>query len=240
MTLAQEFIAGKILFISKPTGWTSFDVVKKVRQVIKKKLGVAVKTGHAGTLDPLAKGLLIICTGKMTKKIEEFQNLEKEYTGTFIVGATTPSFDMETPTNSTYPTGHITEKIIREAAKKFVGKIRQTPPVFSAKRIRGKRAYHRARRGEALNMKQEEVVIHAFEITKTELPAIEFRVVCSKGTYIRSLAHDFGLEVQSGAYLASLCRTRIGPYLLSQATDISHLEKEIIPDREQTPSAPVS
>jgi tRNA pseudouridine55 synthase len=219
-----------IFLISKPIGWTSFDAVKKLRNILSKHpplsfgegQGVRQKTrrpkvGHAGTLDPLASGLLIICSGKMTKKISEIQSQEKEYTGTFVLGATTPSYDMETEINATFDFSHITEKLIHETVKQFTGKILQAAPIHSAKKIDGKRAYLLARKGKEVEMKPSEIFIHSFEITDIRLPEIDFKVVCSKGTYVRSLAHDFGKALNSGAYLASLCRTRIGSYLLEDA-----------------------
>jgi tRNA pseudouridine55 synthase len=214
-----------VFLINKPLGWTSFDAVKKVRNVLFKhriplSLGeakVRLKVGHAGTLDPLASGLLIICAGKMTKKISEIQSQEKEYTGTFVLGATTPSYDMETEINATFDFSHITEKMIHAATRPFTGKILQAAPLHSAKKIGGQRAYHLARKGKDVEMKPSEIFIHAFEITGIRLPEVDFKVVCSKGTYIRSLANDFGKALSSGAYLASLCRTRIGSYLLEDA-----------------------
>lgn len=207
-----------MFLINKPVGWTSFDAVKKVRNVLSKLTGVRrLKVGHAGTLDPLASGLLIICSGKMTKQIPEIQSQEKEYTGTLILGATTPSYDLETEINATFNFSHITEKLIYDTVKQFTGKILQAPPVHSAKKIEGKRAYEFARKGKDIEMKPSEIFIHSFEITAINLPEVSFRVVCSKGTYIRSLANDFGKALDSGAYLASLCRTRIGNYLLTDA-----------------------
>lgn len=214
MTEAHLNPENNIFLINKPLGWTSFDAVKKVRNMLGNR---KLKVGHAGTLDPLASGLLVICTGKMTKKISEIQSQEKEYTGTFILGATTPSYDMETKTNETFDFSHVTEKMIYDAVKQFAGKILQVAPLHSAKKIEGKRAYHFARKGKDVEMKPSEIFIHLFEITGINLPEITFRVVCSKGTYIRSLANDFGKALGCGAYLASLCRTRIGNYLLVDA-----------------------
>jgi tRNA pseudouridine55 synthase len=227
-----------IFLINKPLGWTSFDAVKKVRNILFKHKspilsgegkGAKLKVGHAGTLDPLATGLLIICSGKMTKKISEIQSQEKEYTGTFVLGATTPSYDMETEINATFDFSHVTEKMIHDATKPFTGKILQTAPLHSAKKIDGKRAYHFARKGKEVEMKPSEIFIHSFEITEIRMPEIDFKVVCSKGTYIRSLANDFGKALRSGAYLASLCRTRIGNYLLENAlTPDEFAEKQIL------------
>lgn len=206
---------GRILLIDKPHGWTSFDVVNKLRYRLKIK-----KIGHAGTLDPLATGLLIVCVGKMTKKIEEFMGLEKEYTGTFVVGKSTPSHDLETEVTVTGSIEHLNEDLIHSAAKKFTGKIEQVPPMHSAIKIDGKRAYAMARKGKEVELKAREVEVKEFEITNIALPDIDFRIVCSKGTYIRSLARDFGNELQTGAYLSKLCRTRIGSYHLRDAITI--------------------
>lgn len=218
--LSQELSAAdRLLLVNKPPGWTSFDVVNKLRYKLKIK-----KIGHAGTLDPLATGLLIICTGKMTKRIEEFMGLEKEYTGTLILGQTTPSHDLETPISEKKDVSHLTERVIREAAKKFTGTILQTPPAHSAIRIGGKRAYALARKGKELNLKPREVLINDFSITAINLPAIQFKVVCSKGTYIRSLVRDFGDALGVGAHLSQLCRTRIGTYQLADALSPEHIQ----------------
>ena len=206
-------IDGEILLVDKPYHVTSFEVVNKIKIALKKTFPDKIKVGHAGTLDPLATGLLIICTGKKTKQIEQIQALEKEYTGTFFVGATTPCFDKERDIDFTFPTEHITEELILSAAKKFFGKQMQTPPVFSAVHIDGKRAYDLAREGvEEIKINPKEIEIKQFEITRIAIPEIDFRVVCSKGTYIRSLARDFGLALNSGAYLTALRRTRIGDF----------------------------
>lgn len=186
-----------------------------------------LKVGHAGTLDPLATGLLIICTGKMTKKIDELQQQEKEYTGTITLGSTTPSYDLETELNGTFPTEHITEEMIRNTAKKFIGTIQQTPPVYSAVKIGGKRAYDLARAGKTAEMKPKEVSITSFEITGIKMPLVEFKIVCSKGTYIRSLADDFGKVLNSGAHLSSLCRTRIGGFRIENALSMEDFGKKI-------------
>lgn len=209
---------GDILLVDKPYHVTSFEIVNKVKIAIKKTFPDKIKVGHAGTLDPLATGLLIICTGKKTKQIEQIQALEKEYTGTFFVGATTPCFDKEKEIDFTFPTEHITEKLIQETAQKFIGKQMQTPPAYSAVRIEGKRAYDLAREGvEEIKTTPKEIDIKQFEITRIALPEIDFRVVSSKGTYIRSLARDFGLALNSGAYLTSLRRTRTGDYDVNKA-----------------------
>lgn len=212
---SNEFDNGKVLLFNKPYRWTSFDVVKKIRYVTR-----ARKVGHAGTLDPLATGLLILCTGKFTKMIEQYQAQEKEYTGTFQLGATTPSADMETEVNNTFDCSELTPEIINEKVKLFLGEISQTPPLYSAINIKGERAYEKARRGEVIEMPVKKVCIHEFEITRIEIPEVEFRIVCSKGTYIRSVARDFGEALNNGAYLSSLCRTRIGEFRLNDALEV--------------------
>jgi tRNA pseudouridine55 synthase len=229
-----DFSTGEILFIDKPYKWTSFDVVNKIRSLIKYQLGIKkLKMGHAGTLDPLASGLLILCSGKFTKRIDEFQGLEKEYTGTFILGATTPSFDLEKEIDNTFDISEITEKQILDAAKSFIGDIKQIPPVFSAKKINGERAYEFARKGIDVLMQAKEVNISEFEITKIALPEISFRIVCSKGTYIRSIARDLGLKLNNGAYLAELKRTRIGEFSLDQALSLEKIEEVIIQQKNR-------
>lgn len=216
-----DFIEGQVLLIHKPLGWTSFDVVKKIRNTLRTHLQIKkIKVGHAGTLDPLADGLLIVCTGKFTKQIDQYQAQEKEYTGEFVLGATTPSFDLETDIDQHYPTNHITKDNILKVAQMLSGEILQTPPIYSAIKQNGKRLYEHARNGQEVSIKQRLVRISEFEITHIDLPNIHFRIVCSKGTYIRSLAHTFGQKLQSGAYLKQLTRTRIGTYSLSQAIDI--------------------
>lgn len=216
---------GVVLLMNKPLNWTSFDVVNKVRWLSKAK-----KVGHAGTLDPLATGLLILCTGKKTKTIEEIQATEKEYTGTFFLGATTPSFDLETEVDQHFDINHITETNILKAFQKFTGSIQQVPPMHSAIKVGGKRAYTAARSGQTLELQPRELFIREFEMTGCELPLVHFRVVCSKGTYIRALARDFGKELGIGAYLSALCRTKIGEYSLSDAYTIEqvieHYQKE--------------
>jgi tRNA pseudouridine55 synthase len=217
---------GEIILINKPYRWTSFDVVKKIKNALDKK----VKVGHAGTLDPLATGLLILCTGAMTKKIAEIQNAEKEYEGSFHIGATTESHDLEKAVNHHFDTKHITEKMIYETAAGFKGEQLQTPPAHSAVKVKGKRAYELARAGKEFSIEAKKIDIHEFEITNIAMPVIHFRIVCSKGTYIRSLADDFGKKIGSGAYLASLVRTRIGNYHLEDAVEpdvfIKNLSKE--------------
>ncbi|MBK6640523.1 MAG: tRNA pseudouridine(55) synthase TruB [Bacteroidetes bacterium] len=212
----MDFEKGEVLLFDKPLKWTSFDLVRKVRGLIRIK-----KVGHAGTLDPLATGLMIICTGKMTKQIDTFQAQIKEYTGTFKLGATTPCYDMEQAEDATFPTEHISEQMIREMVNQFTGVISQMPPPHSAVKIDGKRAYELARKGKEVVMKPREVTIEAFEITGINMPEVSFRIVCSKGTYIRSIAHDFGRALGSGAYLTSLCRTRIGEFRLENAMQLA-------------------
>ena len=245
-----DFITGEVILINKPLHWTSFQVVNKMKYLIRNskfqipnsnadtgssllgksgRAAIKIKIGHAGTLDPLATGLLIVCTGKQTKKIEQYQAQEKEYTGSFYIGATTPCYDLEKPIDAHYPTEHITEEIIHEATKQFTGKIQQVPPIFSAIKIDGKRAYNIARAGETAEIKAKEITITEFTITRIALPTVEFKVVCSKGTYIRSLARDFGLALNSGAHLTSLCRTRIGNYKLEDAKSIEEFEKMLHP-----------
>jgi tRNA pseudouridine55 synthase len=210
---------GRVLLVNKPLEWTSFDVVNKLRYKLKMK-----KIGHAGTLDPLATGLLIICTGKMTKKIEEFMGQEKEYTGRFIIGQTTPSYDLETEVSEARDIAHLTPDMIRAAAAKQQGRIQQLPPAHSAIRIGGKRAYEFARQGKDVVLTPREVEINTFEITAINLPEVTFRIVCSKGTYIRSIARDLGEALGVGAYMAELCRTRIGKYTLENALYIDEIQ----------------
>tara|TARA_E500000331_G_scaffold336517_1_gene363696 strand:- start:53 stop:769 length:717 start_codon:yes stop_codon:yes gene_type:complete len=229
---AEEFKAGQVLLFDKPLNWTSFQLVNKVRWLIRRSCNIKkIKVGHAGTLDPLATGLLIICTGKFTKTIPDLQGQIKEYTGTISLGATTPSFDLETEFDATFETSHITEAKLLETCKKFIGKIEQTPPVFSALKKDGKRLYEYAREGEQVEVKKREIEINAFDIDSGKFPDIDFRVVCSKGTYIRSLAHEFGMALDSGAHLSALRRTGIGEYSVENAMDIESFEK-FLPSRE--------
>ncbi len=211
----------RVLLVDKPYEWTSFDVVKKLRYGLKVK-----KIGHAGTLDPLATGLLILCTGKMTKQIESFQAQEKEYVGTFVIGAITPSYDLETEIGDQKDISHITTGNIEEVVKTLTGEISQIPPIFSAIKVNGKRAYKSARKGEDVKLKPRDVVVKEFELTKINLPEIHFRIVCSKGTYIRSLARDLGEGLGVGAYMSALCRTRIGDFSLSDAKTIEQILTE--------------
>jgi tRNA pseudouridine55 synthase len=225
----RDFKEGEIILINKPYHWTSFDAVNKVRSILKYKMKLGnVKTGHAGTLDPLATGLLIICTGKFTKRIEEMQNYDKEYTGTFTLGSTTPSFDLETEVTVSGDCSNITEEQLTKASEYFTGEFLQLPPVYSARYVEGRRAYSYAREGQEVKLEPRKVSITQFEITKIQLPEVEFRIVCSKGTYIRSVARDMGEFLGCGAYLSSLCRTRIGPFNLETAISPEQFEELII------------
>jgi tRNA pseudouridine55 synthase len=226
----NDLLSGQVILVNKPPTWTSFDVVNKIRSDIRHTYNIpSIKVGHAGTLDPLATGLLIICIGNATKKIEEFRNLEKEYTGTMMLGATTPSYDMETPITERYSIANITPELIAQTAKKFTGAIWQYPPSFSAKHIQGERAYKIARSGRRPDLKPVLVNISKFEIVSHLLPMIEFKVICGKGTYIRSLVHDFGKQLGCGALLASLCRTRIGKYKLKNAKEVRNWMEALKP-----------
>lgn len=227
MSKDLNFITGETLLVDKPLHWTSFDVVNKLRYNISKKVGQKLKVGHAGTLDPLATGLLIICTGKLTKQIDLLQAQEKEYTGTFKLGETTPSYDAETEVNLTLPTEHITKEAIQQATQSFLGNILQVPPIFSAIKVEGKTLYKQARKGVEVEIAPRPVEIKLFEITQIEMPFVSFRVVCSKGTYIRSLAHDFGKALASGAYLTTLRRTRSGDFKIEDALSVEDWIKEI-------------
>jgi tRNA pseudouridine55 synthase len=227
---AEDFQNGQILLIDKPLKWSSFQAVNKLKYLLKNQYGLPkkFKIGHAGTLDPLATGLLIICTGKFTKTITEIQAQEKEYTGTITIGATTPSYDLETEINATFPTTHITKEHILETTKQFLGEIDQKPPVFSAIKKDGKRLYEHARAGEEVEIKARKTTIYEFEITRIDLPEIDFRIKCSKGTYIRSIAYDFGLALQSGGHLTALRRTKIGNYSVENAVTPEAFEKTMI------------
>lgn len=225
----QSYLEGEVLLINKPLRWTSFDAVKKVRGIT----GVR-KVGHAGTLDPLATGLLIVCTGKFTKKINEYMGMEKEYTGTLTLGATTPTYDMESEPENITSTEHLTHEMIHAATAQFTGDILQVPPIFSAIKKDGKRFYELARKGEEVLPEPRPVTIKVFEIVKIDLPVVEFRVVCSTGTYIRSLAYDFGKVLGKGAYLSSLCRTRIGAFVLQNALLPEIFEKKILQLKAQS------
>ncbi|MDP2159109.1 MAG: tRNA pseudouridine(55) synthase TruB [Flavobacterium sp.] len=216
---AEEILEGQVILVDKPLTWSSFQAVNKLKYALKRELDLPkkFKIGHAGTLDPLATGLLIICTGKFTKRITEIQGQPKEYTGTFKLGATTPSYDLETEIDATFPINHIDETLIKNSLPQFLGEIDQKPPVFSAIKKDGIRMYEHARAGVEMEMESRKTTIHEFEITRIEMPEIDFRVVCSKGTYIRSLAHDFGKALESGAHLTVLRRTKIGDYLVENA-----------------------
>ena len=224
---AEDFLAGQVILIDKPLTWSSFQAVNKLKYVLKRKFNLAktFKIGHAGTLDPLATGLLIVCTGKFTKRITEIQAQTKEYTGTITVGATTPSYDLETEINATFPIVHISDDIIQETTQQFLGEILQQPPVFSAIKKDGKRLYEHARTGEKVEIAFRKTTIYEFEITRIALPEIDFRVSCSKGTYIRSLAFDFGKALQSGAHLSALRRTKIGAYSVDDGISPKEFEE---------------
>lgn len=223
----EDFKEGRVFLIDKPLTWTSFNAVSKIKWLIKKRFKVKkIKVGHAGTLDPLATGLLIICTGKFTKIIDEYQAQKKEYTGTFTVGATTPSYDLETEVNEEFATDHISEELILDTAKTFIGEQDQFPPIFSALKKGGKRLYEMARAGEKVEVDARRINIEEFEITRIELPEIDFRVVVSKGTYIRSLAFDFGKRMKSGGYLSALRRTKIGDFDVDNAISPEEFEKQ--------------
>ena len=220
MQNAEDFLSGQVMLIDKPLGWSSFQAVNKIKWAIRKKFHLKkIKIGHAGTLDPLATGLLLICTGKFTKKINDLQGQVKEYTGTITLGATTPSYDLETAVDQTFPVEHITNQLIQDAKYDFIGEIEQAPPIFSALKKDGKRLYEYAREGKEVEINTRNVTVFEFEITEIDLPKIEFRVACSKGTYIRSLAHDFGKALKSGGHLSALRRTKIGDYNVDIATD---------------------
>lgn len=225
-----NFADGELLLINKPLKWTSFDVVSKIRNSFKP---LKLKVGHAGTLDPLATGLLIICTGKLTKKIDEFQAQEKEYTGTMILGASTPSYDLETEIDETFDISHIDEERIRANTHQFIGELDQYPPAHSAVRVDGERLYMKARRGENVELKTRKVSISQFEISRIGLPEIDFRVVCSKGTYIRSLVYDFGRSLDNAAHLSSLRRTKSGDYDVANAFEVMELVNHIRQLKEQ-------
>lgn len=229
MKTAEDYLNGQIILIDKPLHWTSFQAVNKMKYALINKAGLPkkFKIGHAGTLDPLASGLLLVCTGKFTKKITELQGQAKEYTGTFFIGATTPSYDLETEIDQTFDTSHIDESLILETAKEFLGEIDQKPPIFSAIKKDGIRLYEHARAGESIEIASRKTTIHEFEITRVSLPEVDFRVVCSKGTYIRSLAYDFGKAINSGSHLIALRRTKIGDYEVDKAIDITLFEQSL-------------
>ncbi|WGD36065.1 tRNA pseudouridine(55) synthase TruB [Olleya sp. YS] len=224
----EDYQSGQVLLVDKPLNWTSFQVVNKLRWEIRQAFNIKkIKVGHAGTLDPLATGLLVICTGKMTKQIDTFQGQIKEYIGTIVLGSTTPSFDLETDINETFETAHITEDLIHNTTKQFIGEIEQFPPIFSAIKKDGKRLYEFARAGEDVDIKPRTITIQDFEITNISDLNIEFRVVCSKGTYIRSLANDFGKALLSGGHLSALRRTKIGDFDVKNALSIDDFIKNL-------------
>lgn len=224
----MDFISGEIIGIDKPLGWTSFDAVKRVRGAIQRRLNVKkFKVGHAGTLDPLATGVLIICTGRATREIERLQNGTKEYIATLRLGATTPSFDLETDIDATFPYEHITEDMVREVLPRFTGSIMQVPPVYSAVKVDGKRAYKYARKGAEVELKAKPLVIEELEMLPSELPELKLRIVCSKGTYIRALTRDIGEALGSGAHLTALCRTRVGDVSLADCLKVDEAVKKI-------------
>ena len=226
---AEDYKEGQVILIDKPLEWTSFQVVNKVRWLLRKQFQLQkLKVGHAGTLDPLATGLLILCTGKFTKKIEQFQAQEKEYTGIITLGATTPSYDLETEINQTFDISNITEEQIFEATSLFLGEIEQQPPVFSALKKEGKRLYEFARAGEAIEVPKRKITIFTFEITKIDLPQVSFRIVCSKGTYIRSIAHDFGKSLNNGGHLSALRRTKIGEFSIEKAVTLEEFQSHFL------------
>ncbi|QCX02228.1 tRNA pseudouridine(55) synthase TruB [Aggregatimonas sangjinii] len=225
----EDFLNGQLLLIDKPSGWSSFQAVNKLKWAIRKKFDLKkIKIGHAGTLDPLATGLLLICTGKFTKKIDTLQGQVKEYIGTITLGATTPSYDLETEINRAFSTDHLTEEMIRNAVQTFIGEIEQRPPIFSALKKDGKRLYEYAREGKKVDIKTRRVTIFEFEITSVEMPKVDFRVTCSKGTYIRSLANDFGVVLKCGGHLSSLRRTKIGDYNVNNALDPTIFGEELL------------
>lgn len=229
MLTPEDYLNGQVLLIDKPLKWSSFQAVNKLKYALINKIGLPkkFKIGHAGTLDPLASGLLIVCTGKFTKSISEIQSQAKEYTGTISVGATTPSYDLETEVDAVFPTTHIDEALIHETVKQFIGEIDQKPPVFSAIKKDGKRLYEHARAGEEVVIESRKTTIYEFEITRIALPEIDFRATCSKGTYIRSLAFDFGKALHSGAHLTALRRTKIGDYDVKNAIEVTLFEEQL-------------
>ncbi|MHB0754841.1 tRNA pseudouridine(55) synthase TruB [Polaribacter sp. M15] len=229
MKTEEDYKNGQVLLVDKPLTWTSFQVVNKIRWHIKQRFNIKkIKVGHAGTLDPLATGLLIICTGKQTKEINTYQGQIKEYTGTITLGETTPSYDLETEVNETFATDHITEALLKETTQQFIGDIQQKPPIFSAIKKDGKRLYELARKGETTEIKSREITISEFEITNINLPKVDFRVVCSKGTYIRSLAYDFGNALNSGAHLSALRRTKIGDFSVDDAVSVDRFIEDLV------------
>ncbi len=222
MPTKEQLLEGQVFFVNKPLQWTSFDAVRKIRNTAQIK-----KVGHAGTLDPLATGVLIVCTGKFTKKINDYMGMEKEYTGTITLGATTPTYDLESEPENFMPFEHLTKEIVTIALTPFIGDIMQTPPIYSAIKIKGQTAYNLARKGIAVDMKQRPVTIKLFEITKIELPILYFKIICTTGTYIRSIANDFGAALGCGGYLSSLCRTRIGDFVIERCETVEAIVDKI-------------
>lgn len=226
--VTNPYLLGKVLLIDKPLDWTSFQVVNKIRWLIKQEYGLKkIKVGHAGTLDPLATGLLIICTGKETKNINTYQAQEKEYTGTITLGATTPSYDLETDIDQRFPITSLTEDQLIETTHKFTGEILQTPPIYSAIKKDGKRLYELARAGETTEIKSRKVTVNSFELDNIRLPKVDFKISCSKGTYIRSIAHDYGAALNNGAHLSALRRTKIGDYNVKDALSLEEFEQQL-------------
>ena len=225
----MDFLAGEMLLFDKPLNWTSFDVVKKIRFLLKHYLGVKkIKVGHAGTLDPLASGLVIVCTGKATKKIDEYQGMTKEYIADIRLGSTTPTYDLESEPDEFFPYKHITEEMLASVISQFTGEIEQTPPIFSAIKVQGKKAYDLARKGETVELKSRQITIFEIKVLEFNLPDLTVNVKCSKGTYIRSLAYDMGKALGSGAHLTGLRRTRIGEFSVNDAIDVIEFEKIIL------------
>ena len=223
---SKKYINGEILLINKPLGWSSFNVVKKIKYLIQKKYKIKkIKVGHSGTLDPLATGLLVICTGKATKKIQAIQDLPKVYTGEITLGATTNSYDLETEVSKTYKVNHINNDLLKKTTKKFIGELSQIPPIFSAIKMNGERLYKKARRGESIKINPRKITVFNFKLTNIDMPKIKFEINCSKGTYIRSIANDFGKELNSGGYLSKLRREAIGGYHVSESIDINTFEQ---------------
>tara|TARA_Y100001934_G_C12251031_1_gene725148 strand:+ start:177 stop:866 length:690 start_codon:yes stop_codon:yes gene_type:complete len=223
---SKKYINGEILLINKPLGWSSFNVVKKIKYLIQKKYKIKkIKVGHSGTLDPLATGLLVICTGKATKKIQAIQDLPKVYTGEITLGATTNSYDLETEVSKTYKINHINNDLLKKTTKKFIGELSQIPPIFSAIKMNGERLYKKARRGESVKLHPRKIKVFDFKLTNIDMPKIKFEINCSKGTYIRSIANDFGQELNSGGYLSKLRREAIGGYHVSESIDINTFEQ---------------
>jgi tRNA pseudouridine55 synthase len=224
----EDYKNGQVLLIDKPLTWTSFQVVNKLRWEIRQRFNIKkIKVGHAGTLDPLATGLLIICTGKQTKQIDSYQGQVKEYTGTFTLGGTTPSYDLETAVDETFATTHISEELLHKTTEQFTGEIQQKPPIFSAIKKDGKRLYELARKGETTEIKERTVTVSKFEITKINLPEVAFRIICSKGTYIRSIAFDYGKALNSGAHLSALRRTKIGDFSVGNALSVEQFIEKL-------------